>query len=230
MILNDKILKLTKALYPNGRAFTMPVGGFLETLHKALINTEAQAYTDALSILNNILPDNANFTIDDATDWERRLGLVYSPLATLAARMQNIKNKMNYPGKYPAMGSYLYLQQQLRAAGFNVYVYENNFGGLTMTPEQLTGLNTFQNKWQFNDRQFGQVNFGGCYNNLIANSITQAGDLGFKFGSLRNTFFVGGSPAGQIASIPASQQAQFRQLILQTKQVQTVGFLLINYT
>ncbi len=236
-VLSDKILALTRQLYPQGRAFKMPIGGFLEKLHIALNNSEQQALADAMSILYDILPDNANFTTDDATDWERRLGLIYSPSVPLATRMLAIKNKMNQPGENPAKGSYLYLQEQLNNAGFNVTVYENRFlqypAGVytTETPEQLTGLNNFITYNQFGQHQFGQVRFGGNYNNKVVNNIDETLDRNFNFaGAWRNTFFIGGSPVGTIGSVEAIKRDQFRQLILKTKPVQTIGFLLINYT
>ncbi len=118
-IIGDKILALTKQLYPEGRAFKMPLGGYLEKLHEALSNSEQQAFADAISILSDILPDNANFTEDDATDWERRLGLIYNPLAILSDRMLIIKNKLNQPGNNPAKGSYLHLLKKISTDNFS---------------------------------------------------------------------------------------------------------------
>ncbi len=236
-VLSDKILALTRQLYPRGRAFKMPVGGYLEKLHIALNNSEQQAFLDATSILYDILPDNDNFTSDDATDWERRLGLIYSPSVPLADRKLAIKNKLNQPNENPAKGNFRYLQEQLNNAGFNVTVYENKFlqypEGIyvTKTPEEVTGLNTFITANQHGQFQHGQRMHGGSYNNKIVNNISEAEDLLFNFGGAwKNTFFIGGSPVGTIGSVPLIQKDQFRQLILKTKPVQTVGFLLINYT
>lgn len=236
-VIGDKILALTKQLYPEGRAFKMQEGGFLEKLHQALSISEAQAYADAMSIRYDILPDNSNFTVDDATDWERRLGLINGSGSSLSDRMLAIKTKMNQPGDNPAKGSYLYLEEQLRNSGFDVYVYENKFlqypSGVfaTETPEQLTGLSNFITANEFNDCQFGQRRFGGNYNNKIVNNISEAADLNFNFdGAWKNTFFIGGNLLGSLGSVPTIRKDQFRQLILKTKPVHTVGFLLINYT
>ena len=121
----DKILKLTRQLYPTGRAWKLPFNGYFETLHKALALSEERAYNDAVSTLYSLLPDNPNFTTADATDWERRLGLITNTTTALSIRMMAIKRKMQSPGANPAKGHYLHLQNQLQLAGFNVYVYEN---------------------------------------------------------------------------------------------------------
>ena len=71
----------------------MPENSYLENLMYALSLSENQAYNDALAIQNSILPDNAEFTADDATDWERRLGMIISPLVDLELRKLAIRRK-----------------------------------------------------------------------------------------------------------------------------------------
>ncbi len=229
-----KILALYRQAYPKGRAFRMPVGGDLEKLHNGLIVSEAQAYSDAIAILDSILPDNSNFTEDDATDWERRLGMIYSPLVSLADRKLAILRKMNHPGTIKARQHYLYLEGQLQAAGFDVYVYENRFalyptGYETRNPLVVSGgLGSYNN--QFNDFQFGDTQFGTVYNNIIANYIEEEKDFGFDVGdNLRSTFFIGGSPIGTFANVDLNRKDEFRQLISKIKPAQTVGYLFINY-
>ncbi len=178
-MISEKILKLTKQLYPNGRAFKMPKDGILEKVHKALNASETQAYEDAISILNSILPDNLGFTEQDATDWEKRLGMITNTSVSLADRKLAIKRKLNHPGNIPARQHYLYLQGQLQAAGFDVYVHEN-------IPEQspLDIMNSVNNYavGQMGDGQFGDFQFGDIldiYSDLIvlvARSDFQFGD------------------------------------------------------
>ena len=233
--IRDQFLALSRQLYPGGRAFKMAEDSFFEGLHIAIAKSEERVYNDSVSVLNSILPDNAYFSLDDASDWERRLGLITNLSVPLASRMLLIKQKMNQPGPNPAKGSALYLQEQLNNAGFNVFVYENKFpnyptGYTALTPEQLTGLNIFRTYGEHGQFQHGQQMHGGWYNNLIINEIDETKELLFDYvGSLRNSFFIGGYPAGQFANISKAQHDQFRQLILKTKQVQTIGFLLINY-
>jgi hypothetical protein len=144
MTVAEKILTITKRLYPTGRAFRMPVSGWSEKMHKGLIVSEERAWNDAKSVLDSALPDNSNFTEQDATDWEIRLGLITNPLVPLSDRKLAITRKINHPGTIKARQHYLYLQGQLRAAGFDVYVFENRFsdglgGYYTKTPVEVVG-------------------------------------------------------------------------------------------
>lgn len=231
----DKIFSLTKQLYPKGRAFKMPVGGDLEKLHLALRVSETQAFNDAKSILFDLLPDNDNFTSDDATDWEGRLGMITNTAVALSDRKLAIQRKLNYPGVNKARGSHLSIEEQLQAAGFNVYVYENRFsnypdGYITRDPVDVYGTSAIIQDLNHGEFNHGEENHGGIYNNIIANSITQAGDIGFDIGgNFRKTFFIGGTPIGTYADVPAEREEEFRQLILRLKPQQTVGFLFINY-
>lgn len=230
-------MKLTRQLYPTGRAFKMPFGGFLEKLHNALSISETQAYEDALSIKNSLLPDNNDFTADDATDWERRLGLITNSSATLANRKAAIKRKLNQPGLNPAKGHYLNLQQQLQDAGFNVSVYENRFltyypdGYIAYYPSQLTSATPIYNTLRHGMYNHAPgIHHGKFYNNKIANYIDERKDYYFDIGkSLHATFFIGGNPLGSFATIPATRKNEFRQLVLKLKPCQTVPYLFINF-
>ncbi len=230
----EKIVSLTRQLYPTGRAFKMPKNGYLEKLHNALAESEAQAYADAVSILSSMLPDNDGFTADDATDWERRLGLITNESVSLANRKLAIIRKINHPGTIPARQNYLYLQGQLRAAGFDVYVYENRFpdgGGGYETHNPLTvsgGMGSVA--FQHGDWQHGDIQHGAGFGNIVANYIEEDRDFIFNIGdNLKSTFFIGGTPIGTFANVEAIRKDEFRQLILKIKPVQTVAFLLINY-
>lgn len=230
---SDSILALTRQLYPKGRAFKMPADSFFERLHTALIVTEAAAFSGILSILDSALPDNMNFTSDDASDWERRLGLIVSPSVPIAQRKAAIIRKINHPGTIKARQNFKYLEGQLQAAGFNVYVYENRFeyGGQydTMNPLTLSG-GIGADPVQYGDGQYGDFQYGTRYTNLVANHIDQDRDASFGVGdNLRSTFFIGGSPIGSFENVSAARKNEFRQLILRIKPAQTVAFLFINY-
>lgn len=241
---NAIILSLTKQLYPSGRAFKMPVEGNLEYLHYALALSEDRAYNDALAVLHSILPDNAFFTVDDAADWERRLGLTTNTLVDLEDRKLAIARKIGYPGSQPAKGHYLNLQNQLQKAGFNVYVYENRFPTypddgtyFTRTPYDVAAdidpvaALTLLSIVQHGDIQHGDTQHGVRYNNMIVNYIEEEKDARFDIGgSFRSTFFIGGNPIGSFANVPLIRKNEFRELILKQKQVQDVGFLFITYT
>jgi hypothetical protein len=247
-----RFLQLTKQLYPRGRAWKLFNNSWFERLHKGLAVSESRAYGDAVAILNSILPDNDNFTAEDATDWERRLGLINNPLVDLADRKLAIIRKMNHPGTIKARQHYLYIQGQLQAAGFDVYVYENfgellpadfivipeiasldeanldefNLGDTTTVYPELFG---FANLDEFN---LGEFNLDEeVYLNKIVNNIPTEADSFFDIGQTsRATFFIGGFPQGTFANVPLIRRDEFRKLILTLKPVQNVGYLLINYT
>jgi hypothetical protein len=231
MAIVDQILALTKQLLPTGRAFRVPYNGYFEKLLNGLHASEARAYQDALSILDSALPDNDNFSTDDAAQWEKRLGLITNTAVDLADRKLAIKRKMAHPGLIPARQNYLYVQGQLQAAGFNVYVYENifpgYFGNVTKTMDEWKVPSEFQ----YGQIRYGQQNYGPDYTQtLVANNIDEALDASFDVGAtLRSTFFIGGSPEGTKADVPLIRKDEFRQLILKLKPTQMVAYLLIEY-
>jgi uncharacterized protein YmfQ (DUF2313 family) len=230
----DRILKLANQLYPKGRVFKMQLDSEFRKLNEALGLSEERAYNDALAILNSILPDNPSFTEDDATDWERRLGLITNLSVSFDDRKAAILRKMNHPGTIPARQHFLYLEGQLQAAGFNVFVFENKFpdgGGGIETRDALTvsggvGLGTVQ----LGDGQLGDNQLGGGFTNVIVNYIDEEIDFLFNVGSnLRKTFFIGADPVGDFANVDINRKDEFRQLILKIKPAQMVGYLFINY-
>lgn len=233
MTFQDRILKLTRQLYPTGRAFRMRENGILYRMHRALAISEAQAYQDMLSTLDSILPDNDNFTTDDATAWERRLGLITNGAVPLADRKMAILRKINHPGTVPARENYRFLQKQLRDAGFDVYVFENRFsdgmgGYTTQNPLTITG-GVGAISPQYGQLQYGNFQYGTIYGNKVVNYLDEILDRPFAIGSnLKSTFFIGG-PYMSFANVDADRKLEFRQIILRTKPVQTVGFLFINY-
>lgn len=230
-----KIKKLTKQLYPTGRAFKMPTGGVFDKLVDGLNESEARAWSDANAILNSILPDNNNFTADDATDWERRLGLITSSGVSLADRKASILRKYNHPGDIKARQHYLFLQRQLRAAGFDVYVHENRFAYgdgsyYTVSPLDLDPSWPIVSIQHSQFVQHGDIQHGGSLGRKVVNFIQDEQDDPFEIGnSFRFTFFVGGAYLGDYANVPIARKNEFRQIILMTKPVQTVGFLFINF-
>jgi len=126
--LTEIILKLTKRMYSTGRAFLIPASSDIEKMHIGLNVSEEEAFVAATSgILDTILADNDNFTTDDAADWERRLAIRSTPLTSLDDRKTAILRKYATPGDIPARQHWLYIQTQLQASGFNVFVHENKF-------------------------------------------------------------------------------------------------------
>lgn len=236
MSITSKIKSLSLQLFPTGRAFWNKIDSDKDKLLNALVASETRAYNDALLLFDSILPDNVNFSADDATLWEVRLGLIVNPLVQLEDRKDAIKRKMNHPGTISARQNWRYLQGQLQAAGFDVYVYENRFsdglGGYTTKTPTVFSLLPYPLRYFMHSPfvQHGQIQHGTTPANKVVNHIDESIDVYFNIGNnLRSTFFVGGPTEGSWATVDANRKDEFRQLILKIKPVQTVGFLLINF-
>ena len=214
------IKKLSRQLFPTGRAFNYPEGGNLDKLVESLAESEKRAVDNVDSILFQILPDNDDFTADDASKWENRLGMINGSGLPIADRKSAIIRKMNHPGDIPARQSWDYLQNSLQAAGFDVYVHEN----LAEVPILGTTIQSGQ-------IQSGQYQSGSApYLFKVANSLDSEIDKNFIISTdFRSTFVVGGAVFGTSANVSALREKEFRQLILKIKPVQTVAFLYINY-
>jgi hypothetical protein len=229
MSIFEILLFLTKRLYPTGRVFRVSKDSTIEKVHRGLIASEQEVYEAALDVLNSILPDNDFFTEEDATNWERRLAIRSNQFTDLEDRKLAILRKYESPGDIPARQHYLYLERALNQVGFEVFVFEQT-KPVPTPPANLafyTGASTIQLGQGI---QLGQLEAGGIEVDLIANFIDEERDKEFIPGAdLKHTFFVGGQVFGEGAEVPAARRDEFRQLILQVKPLQTVGFLLINY-
>lgn len=228
------LTKLIKQLLPKGRAFRFPAGGNASQTFDAISDVCNTALTDVLGILDTILPDNPNFTSVDATIWEQRLGLTqYSN--DLEQRKKAIMRKLTYPGECLGRLSKSYFEAQLRAAGFDVYVYQNKFsdgqgGWVTINPGSGSGSYTQHGPATHGIDLHGSNGFP--YESRITNHVNKIYEptTGYSDVELRATFFIGGSTFPNFAQVPAEREAELRQLILTLKAQHTVGFLIIQYT
>lgn len=231
MISLIKLIKLAKQFLPSGRAFKVPKDGDLDLLINALSQSEKRLRDDADSIFDSEFPDNDDFSEDDATIWERRLGLITADGVSLDDRKKAIIRKMNHPGDIPSRQSARFLERELRLAGFDVYVWENIFPPDGDPQDPLTvsgGIGGVPN--QFGDNELGDAQLGSGYVNLVANHIDEDKDAIFDVGpTLRFTFFIGGTPVGQFASVPQERKDEFRELILKVKPVENIAYLFVNY-
>lgn len=224
---SQHILNQTKRLYPTGRAWRLAIDSIFEQVHLALRDSELNAYNAARAILDKILADNANFTAQDASDWERRLGIAASNATSLASRRAAILRKYGHPGNVLGRSSAVYIEGQLQAAGFNVFVHEN----LTGT-DPSTFFTTANFTFGDTDAFFGELAvFGsGATDFLVVNSLDPGRDAQFQLGSdFRNTFFIGGQTLGDFATVPQTRETEFRQLILSLKAAHLAAALLVNY-
>lgn len=247
------LIQLTEQLYPTGRAFNIHIGSFIRKMHLALNRSESRLNRNTLAILDGILPDNDNFTVEDATVWEQRLGLITNDAVSLANRKLAIIRKLNHPGTIRARQSAGFIESQLQLAGFDVYVHENtdlitienllysvsnvavfgtnNFGSFNFGSIYTEFPNLFANL-NFGSFNFGSANFNQRYfKGKVANQINESLDYTFNHQNIWiKTFFIGGENLGDFANVPSARKDEFRQLILRLKPTETVAYLLVNYT
>jgi hypothetical protein len=248
MALKDDVMLLFKSLFPKGRAFKMPANSYFEALMKGLSESYMQAYLDTNSILDSIIPDNDNFTVEDAADWERRLGLITNENVSLDDRKLAILRKMAFPGNIKARQHQLYIQGQLQKAGFDVYVYENKFddgaGGFDKySPSQM-------GSFPHGPFNHGQYNHGAFGITKCVNHIDEQLDQQHVIPSnLIGTFYIGSANIGTVnypggivshslpladpndlfVDIDANRKDEFRRLILTLKPAEASGLLFVNY-
>jgi len=210
-------------------------GGILRRVYKALDVIKAQFYTDVVSTFDSINPDSNAFTADDAAMWESNLGITTGN-TDLATRKLAVKRKMNYPGTVAPRQNVVKVQDQLRAAGFDVYVYENYWpdgsgGYYSKTPAEVLGVPVGDAYYGAFD--YGQVDYGASYAlegvEIVANHIEAELDANFVFNGYESTFFIAGVTITDFAAVSEERKAEFKQLILTLKPQETVVFTFINY-
>jgi hypothetical protein len=234
-----------------GRAYVIPDGLEIEVISTSLdgdganrTGTSERLVADGYRVLDSIIPDNDNFTDgtsdpndNDCNDGERRTGLMqygvtnYPLTPTRLQRMAAIAQKMRYPGTDAPRQATDYLQAALRAAGFDVYVYENMSN---LTPAEVLGVPT--GRAYYGAFDYGEVDYGEDWSTedvtIIANHAERALDNDFVIPPDNNhgTFFMGGATLGDFASISAAQEVQFRQLVLNYKPAHMVAFTFIHFS
>lgn len=109
------MIDIFKHLLPTGRAWSItvdkPLRRFFAGLAAALF--DARAFIDA--VYSNLWPDSTGHL----AEWEAQLGLPASPITEAERRARLL-------GRWQAVGgqSHQYIEDALRAAGFDVYVHE----------------------------------------------------------------------------------------------------------
>lgn len=221
MITLNKILQLTKRLFPTGRAWRIPTNSTFEKVLSGLAESELRALQFSESILNSILPDNSSFTKEDAAEWERRLGLPVLPDYTnLETRKSIILRKYNFPGGFLNRQNYRYIEYQLQLAGYDVYVYENLSGTINL-------LDTYLIQHGEDTEHGDQSEHGASEIDLIANSY-QAGEV-FDLPDAKGVFYIAGATISTPAVIAPQLREAFRKLVLTLKPVNTVAVLNVIY-
>jgi hypothetical protein len=225
---------LTKQLYPTGRAFYIPERGTFEKLHKGLNTSMIRSVQSAKGTINAALPDNDEFTDQDATLLESKYGLFINPATSLTNRKKAILRKMAYPSNIPARQNRVFLEDQLRLAGFDIRLYENKFleGGayVTKTPDEVAALSTTATQHGGTSQHGAGTQHGSSGFNVIANA--DRGPESYNIGGDTNlwaTFFIGGDNLGDMATVPQEREKEFRELVLKLKPAHTVAYLFIKF-
>ena len=217
------IVKLKKQLLPTGRAFHVPSGGNFEKLLLGLAGQEAEAFNAALGLLNSIIPDNDNFTAEDAAYWEKVLSVSSSDSDSLTNRKAAIYRKMQFPGGAKGRQHKNYLEGQLQAANFDVKVYE--YGDIK---------NYFASTVHSSDTQHSYNTIHGgmgvpSYTGIIANYLDEdmETEVPTTVDNLKNTFWIAGETFSDFVTIPPYRVEEFRHIVLTIKPLHTVAFLRI---
>jgi hypothetical protein len=236
MITADKILKLVRQLYPTGRAFKLAVGTRFRELHAALAETQAQAVNDAAALLDQILPDNTNYTGDDAATWEAKLQIPIAPAGvSLADRKLAILRKMRHPGDRLPRQSIDFIEDELRAAGFDVYCFENKFGGevdFIKVGAGTTLYRRYANTTYFRaGTRYQAITVDQNATGVVISQLDEANEnvQDQSRTSLRSTFIICGATYPNVANVDAAREREFRNLIMTLKPAHTHAFLFVNY-
>lgn len=225
--LADIMANLAIDLYPTGRAFTMPKGGIADNMHVALNRSFIRLVNAGFSVLDSTFPDNDNFDSDDCSLWEYRLGLRTNESLPLQDRRDAILRKMSRGRNVPARQGKDYIENQLRIAGFDVYVHENV--PPYQTPEDIISgsLNISQHGGDFQHGIGAQ--HGATSVQLIANLSTPNEFFSVGSENLWATFFIGGAVLGESATVDANREQEFRELVLKLKPAHLVCYTFINF-
>lgn len=220
----DDIVKSKKQLLPTGRAFYAKNGGNFDKLLRGLAAEEAEAVNKSIGLLNSIIPDNEYFTEEDCAAWENTLSISASLLDSIENRKAAIYRKMQFPSNTKGRQHKNYLEGQLRAANFDVRIYEysdikNNFSSTVHSQDVDHSFTTVHGGWEI-----------PSYTGIIANFLDETLETPVPptIENLKNIFWIAGASFGQYANIPPYRIEEFRNIVLTIKPLHTVAFLRVT--
>lgn len=231
--LTDILANLSRQLYPTGRSWWLQNNSVFDKFHKAINVNFIRLIQDSDLTIDSSIPDNVNFNLDDVLLWEYRLGLTSNSLVSYENRVAAIRRKMAYPSNVKARQHPLFIEQQLRQAGFDVYIHENRFfeGGewIYKTPDDIIALSLNLTEHGVGTQHGGGTQHGYINFDVIANETELIESYSVGPANLWATFFIGGASLGDSASVPVSRLIEFKELVLKLKPAHTVAFSFINY-
>lgn len=244
-------------LLPKGRAFAIPDNSTMQKLFRGITKSFEPFQEDMRAVTDQLTPLNENFTKEDAGLWERRLWILIKTNAfDFDLRKNIILQKMRFPGGIKGRNSPAYMEFALREAGFDgATVFSNRFpdgsGGVEavnpifgdvtafmdssdIPPEQMYMDN--RDRASGGDSFMGRVGTSQVIQVILNTILPEQGDddipLPLTDEELRYSFFVSGArsidPADAL-HIPKFREIEFREIILQTKPVEALGFLNVIY-
>jgi len=223
----NQLNNLVNQLYPTGKAFNISYGSVFFKLHQSLNDSFLGVIDDSQSLFDSIFPDSDGFTEKDASLWEYHLGLKIDLTSSLDQRKDAILRKMTHPNNTKSRQSRIFIESQLRLAGYDVYVHENT--PPYKNPEDFSSipLKSFEyGSLQYgNNTQYGVVGFDSIANSSNPNENYLAGDK-----NLWSTFFIGGENLGDYVYIEANLIQDFRELVLKLKPAHTVAYIYVITT
>lgn len=208
------------------------------------------------NVLYQKFPDNPYFSIDDAANHERVLGIVPSIGATFDERKQVLLARMSNKRDDEFQGTREYLENVLRSSGFDVYVHENRFPSESVPAQvgtAMCGVDTIGGG-VISDYPFEAIYPDASYDQICVNNIRSEDDADF-FDSVPGTqigiaecgidtlasdeendiynllpyiLFIGGAVYPAKADIPSARIRECRDLILKTKETHILTLLYIN--
>lgn len=215
-------------LYPTGRAFYAPIGGNFDLFKNAIINVFSSFLLDVDLFFDSVFPDNENFDSRDADLWEYQLGMTQITGLTIEERRVNILLKLGYPNNVDSRTNSSFIESQLQAAGFDLYIHENVYPYID--PSDVANLSLDQNKHSDNLLHGQSSLHGGGNFQVIANKIDS--NEQFSIGSSENlysTFFIGGPNLGDFATVDSNRESELREIVIKLKPLHTTAFIFINF-
>lgn len=179
-------------------------------------------------VLDQLLPDNDGFNYDDVLNWERVLEIDNSNLS-ISDRKEIIYARLGYTNNNPYRQTSEYLQEQLQANGFDLYVHENRVWN-----------GSFFEAININPAKFGEILFGSpyfgsdgiLYTSVVKNYIDESIDNGLIVTeSYRNKYviIIGGSSLNTFTSVLYARKNELREIILKHKPLHIAAVMQVNY-
>lgn len=242
-----KLANLSNQLYPTGRVWNLNENTKFSDLHESINVSFLKVINDFENLIDSSIPDNENFTLEDAAFLEFKYGIsnFNKGLNTflgsgsnnetlLNQKKASISRKMGHPNNVRPRQDLNFIQGQLRSSGFDVTCYENEpavnpDGSLTyQDPASITG-NSVASIQHGEPTQHADSTFhGGTTFDVIANEIENNESYGVG-DNLWASFFIGGETLGQSANVPENRRREFRELVLKLKPAHLAAYIFINF-